>query len=145
VNTWTRGWTAASNGEGLLSAVCSLATLSFRREDVPVVRRFATAFGVRAGMGGAQLQDFVLAVSEAAACALSHGPGVARLRLWSTGARVLCEIDGAAALSVHGPGAVERGDLDLLRHWVLKQLCDHVDVEPGPCGVTVRFAMMTAA
>jgi hypothetical protein len=143
VNTWTPGWTA-SDGEGLLSAVCSLAKLTFRRDDVPVVRRFATAFGASAGMGSAQLPDFVLAVSEAAACAVSHGPGAARLRLWSTRTRVLCEIQGAAALSVQGPGAVGQGDLDLLRRWLLKQLCDHVHVEPGPSGVTVRFSMTVA-
>lgn len=143
MNAWLRG-PMASNDEGLLSAMCSLAKLTFRREDIPVVRRFAAAFGVRAGMGSGQLPDFVLAVSEAAACALSHGPAAARLRLWSTGARVLCEIHGAAALALHGPGAVEQGDPDVLRHWLLRQLCDHVGVEPGPSGVTVRFSMTVA-
>jgi hypothetical protein len=143
VNTWMPGWTA-SNGGGLLSAVSSLAKLTFRRDDVPVVRRFATAFGVRAGMGSAQLPDFALAVSEAAACALSHGAGAARLRLWTTGTRVLCEVHGATVLSVQEPRAVGQGDLDVLRHWLLRQLCDYVHVEPGPCGVTVRFSMTVA-
>jgi hypothetical protein len=143
VNTWLRG-SMASDDEGLLSAMCSLAKLTFRREDIPVVRRFATAFAVRAGMGSAHLPDFALAVSEAAACALSHGPTTARLRLWSTGARVLCEIHGPAALATRGPGAVGRGDSDVLRHWLLRQLCDHVAVEPGPSGVTVRFSMTAA-
>jgi hypothetical protein len=143
VNTWLRGWTAG-NGEGLLSAICSLAKVTFRREDIPVVRRFATAFGIRAGMGSGQLPDFVLAVNEAAACALCHGPGAATLRLWSTGTRVLCEIHGAAALAVHGPGAVAQGDPDVLRRSLLRQLCDHVGVEQGPGGVTVRFSMTVA-
>jgi hypothetical protein len=133
---------AASEGEQLLSALCSLAKLSFRRQEIPAARRFATEFGVRAGIaGGRPAADFVLAVSEAAACALSHGPGTARLRLWSTGARVHCEVRGEGLLPVRGPGAAEQGDTDTLRRWLLKQICDHVSFEPGPWGVTVRFSV----
>ena len=140
MNTWTRGWTA-SEGEHLLSAMCSLAKLTFRRQEVPAVRAFAAAFGVRAGLASGQLPDFVLAVSEAAASAVSHGPAIARLRLWSTGARVLCEIRGECMLSVPGPGAAEHGDTDTLRRWLLKELCDYVSFEAGPHGVTVRFSV----
>jgi hypothetical protein len=140
VNTWTRGWTA-SEGEQLLSAMCSLAKLTFRRHEIPAARRFATEFGVRAGIASGQLTDFVLAVSEAAACALSRGPGTARLRLWTTGARVHCEIRGEGMLPVHGPGGVEQGDTDTMRRWLLKQICDHVSFEPGAYGVTMRFSV----
>jgi serine/threonine-protein kinase RsbW len=135
-----RGWTA-SEGEQLLSAMCSLAKLTFRRQEIPAVRRFAAAFGVRTGMAGGQLTDFVLAVSEAAASALSPGPGTARLRLWSTGARVLCEVHAEGTLSASGPRAIEQGDAETLRRWLLKRLCDHVSFEPGPSGVTVRFSV----
>lgn len=141
MNTWMLGWTA-SEGEQLLSAMCSLAKLSFRRQELPAVRRFAAEFGVHAGIGGGQhAADFVLAVSEAAACALSHGPETARLRLWSTGARVHCEVRGEFMLLVHGPRWAEHGDTDRLRRRLLKQVCDHVSFEPGPHGVTVRFSV----
>lgn len=140
-NTWMLGWTA-SEGEQLVSAMCSLAKLSFRRHEIPAVRRFAAEFGVRAGVAGGQLAaDFVLAVSEAAACALSHGPGTAQLRLWSTGARVHCEVRGEGMQPVRGPGGAEHGDTDTLRRWLLKRICDHVSFEPGPHGVTVRFSV----
>ena len=140
VNTWMRGWTAGE-GEQLHSAMSSLAKLTFRRQEIPAVRRFARAFGVRAGMEGGQLPDFVLAASEAATCALSHGPGVARLRLWSTGAHILGEIRGEDMLPVRGPGGVEQGEADTLRRWLLKQVCDHVSFEPGGYGMTVRFSL----
>lgn len=139
-NTWMLGWTA-SEGEQLVSAMCSLAKLSFRRQEIPAARRFATEFGVRAGIAGEPAADFVLAVSEAAACALSHGPGTARLLLWSTGARVHCEVRGEDMLPVRGPGGAEQGDTDTLRRWLLKRICDHVSFEPGPYGVTVRFSV----
>jgi serine/threonine-protein kinase RsbW len=139
-NAWLRGW-MVGEGEQLLSAMCSVAKLRFRRQELPAVRGFATEFGIRAGMAGARLTDFVLAVSEAAACALSHGAATAGLRLWSTGTRVHCEIRGEVMLPVDGPGRAEQGETDTLRHWLLKQLCDHVSLEPGPYGVTARFSV----
>jgi serine/threonine-protein kinase RsbW len=142
-NTWMRDWTA-SEGEQLFSAMCSPARLSFRRQEIPAVRRFATEFGIRAGMAGVRLADFVLAVSEASACALSHGAGTARLRLWSTGTRVHGEISGEGMRPVDGPGRAEQGDTDTLRRWLLKQICDHVSLEPGPYGVTARFSVTVA-
>jgi hypothetical protein len=134
----------AGPGEHLLSAEFSLARLTFKRADLPVVRRFGTAFGARAGMGGIRLTDFVLAVSEAAACAVSHGPCTATLRLWTTGTRVLCEIRGDGVLLGHGPRAAEQGDAEALRRHVLHQICDHARVETGPYGVTVRFSIAVA-
>lgn len=130
--------------QDLLSAEFSLARLTFKRADLPVVRRFATAFATRAGMAGTRLGDFVLAVSEAAACAVSHGPCTARMRLWTTGARVHGEIRGDGMLLGHGPRAVEQGDAEALRRHVLQQICDHARVETGPYGVTVRFSITVA-
>lgn len=127
--------------ERLLSAERSLARLTFRRGDLPAVRRFATAFATQAGMGGTRLADVVLAVSEAAACAVSHGPCTARLRLWTVGPRVFCEIRGDGMLLGHGPRAVGQGDAEALRHRLLQQICDHARVEAGPCEVTVRFSI----
>ena len=141
MNTWMLGWTAGQE-EQLLSAMCSLAKLRFRRQEIPAARRFAAEFGARAGIAGGQhAADFVLAVSEAAACALSHGPGTARLRLWSTGARVHCEVRGEGMPPVRGPGGTENRDADALRRWLLKRICDHVAFEPGPYGATVRFSV----
>lgn len=128
-------------GESLLSAEYSLARLTFRRADIPTVRRFATTFGARAGMETAALADFVLAVSEAAACAVSHGPCTARLRLWKAGTRVFGEIRGDGMLLGHGPRAVEQGDAEALRRRLLQRVCDHARVESGPYGVTVRFSI----
>ncbi len=140
MNAWMRAGTA-TDGEQLVSAMCSLAKLTFRRQEVPAVRRFAAAFGLRAGMGPAQLAEFVLAVSEAAACAVSHRPGTARLRMWSTGARVLCEVHGEGMMFARGPGAFGQGETQAMRRRLLRQLCDHVLFDQGPSGVTVRFSV----
>jgi hypothetical protein len=132
-------------GERLLATECSVAKLTFRRRDVPAVRHFARAFGARLGMRSARLSDFALAASEAAACAVSHGPCAARMRLWTTGARVCCEIRGDGIRLGHGPRAVEHGDADAMRRRLLERICDHASVESGPYGITVSFSMTVAS
>lgn len=135
MNTRMRG-----QHEPVLPVPGALAEQTFRHADIPGVRRAAAVFGSRAGMGAAQLTDFVQAVSEAAACAVAHGPCTARLRLWTAGSRVFCEVSGDGMLMVDRPYGVA-GDAERLRHWLLRQLCDHVSVEPGPQGITVLLSM----
>ena len=75
-----------------------LAERTFRQDDVPDVRRFAEAFGARAGLQSARLTDWVLAASEAVACATAWGPGITRVRLWMTGRRAFCEVRADAMM-----------------------------------------------
>ena len=139
MNTRIRGGNAI-DGQ-FLAAACSLAPKTFRQADIPAVRHFASLFGARAGMGAPRLADFMLAVSEAAACATSHGPCTARLRLWTTEFRTMCEVRGDGTLLRQEPDPARRGDVEALRRWLLHQLCDNVSVDDGPQGVTVRFSM----
>jgi hypothetical protein len=136
MNARMRDW-RVTDGQMAPSGAHSLAERTFRRGDIPSVRRFATEFGTRAGMRAARLSDFVLAVSEAAACAVTRGPCTARLRLWASGARVFCEAHGDS-LSERGPGGPGRPDeAEALRRRLLRQICDYACVESGPDGVTV--------
>ena len=97
MDTRRRGWWP-SDGRLPLAESRWLAERTFRRDDVPAVRRLAEAFGARAGLGSARLADYVLAVSEAATCATAWGPCIARVRLWMTGRRVFCEVRGNAMI-----------------------------------------------
>jgi serine/threonine-protein kinase RsbW len=140
MGTKTRGNGNAGNGR-VLSAARSVEERTFDRVDLPQLRRLAAGFGARAGMCATCTDDFVLAVSEAAASAISHGPHPACLRLWAVGKRVFCEIRGGAMVREHGLTAIRQGDVETLRLWVLEQVCDDVAVATGPDGVTVRFSM----
>lgn len=140
MNAQMRGQNISSQ-HPLLPVARSLAEQTFRQPDIPAVRRAAAASGSRAGMGPAQLADFVQAVSEAAACAMAQGPCTARLRLWTAGGRAFCEIIGDGMLMTGGPWGARHGDAEKLRRWLLQRLCDHVSVDSGPQGVTVRLAM----
>jgi hypothetical protein len=139
MNTRMRDW-RVTDGQMALGGAYSLAERTFRRGDIPSVRRFAMEFGTRAGLGAARLSDFVLAVSEAAACAVTRGPCTAKLRLWASGARVFCEARGEGP-SDRGPGGASGpgrpDEAEALRRRLLRQLCDYACVESGPDGVTV--------
>jgi hypothetical protein len=139
MGTKMRGNGNAGNGR-VLSATRSVEERTFDRADLPQLRRFAAGFGERAGMRTACADDFILAVSEAAASAISHGPYPAWLRLWSVGKRVFCEIRGAT-VHEHDLVAIRQGDAETLRLWVLEQICDDIAVSTGSDGVTVRFSM----
>ena len=136
----TDGW---RRGSGRLPLPGTrLAEQTFRQSDLPAIRRFAAEFGARAGVDAGRHTDFVLAVSEAAACALAYGPRSARLRLWTAGTRAFGEIYADEMLPRQGPRGVRQDGAETLRRWLLRQLCDDVSVEPGPHGATVRFSVM---
>jgi len=142
-----RDW-RASEGRLARGVTLWLAERPFRRGDVPAVRRFARAFGGRAGIGPARLGDFVLAVSEAAACATAAGPCTARVRLWMTGTRAYCEVRGDGRLlrrSAAGSTLAGRaGEEEALRRWLLRRLADHVSLASGPDGAWVLLSMRVA-
>jgi hypothetical protein len=138
----------ASGSRLPLNAPQRLTERAFRQGDVPAVRRFTRAFGLRTGMGPGRLDDFVLAVSEAAACATAVGPCTARVRLWVTGARAFCEVRGNGMLlrrSARGTAAAGRpGEEEALRRSVLGQLSDYVSIASGADGVRVQLSMRVA-
>src|SRR5215472_7289311 len=86
----TNGWRLGSGWLPLPDT--SLAEQTFGQSDLAAIRRFAAEFGARAGVEAGRHADFVLAVSEAAACALAYGSCSARLRLQAVGTRAFGEI-----------------------------------------------------
>jgi hypothetical protein len=138
-NTWMRPW-RESDAQLPLGSARSPSERTFRHADVASVRRFAGEFANRTGIGAQQLADFVLAVNEAAACAVAAGSSTARLRLWTAGARAFCAVSGDS-MPHQGPGGGRQADVEALRRWLLRQLCDYVSVQSGPDGVTVLLSM----
>lgn len=141
------GW-HASEGRPSLSEPRWLAVRAFRQGDVPAVRRFAQAFWTRAGIASARLTDFVLAVSEASACATAWGPCTARVRLWLAGNRAFCEVQGDGMLVRRAPDTGRAGgrpgEAEALRRLVLQQVSDYVSVASSPDGVRVILSMTVA-
>ena len=140
----TRYWPAS--GEKPASGPHWIAERTFRRGDAPELRRFAQAFGWRAGLRSGQVPDFVLAVNEATACAIAYRPGTARVRLRAAGTRVYCEVYADAPM-MRGTGAWglpqggRQGEEDALRQRVLRQVCDYFCVTSGPRATWVLLTM----
>jgi anti-sigma regulatory factor (Ser/Thr protein kinase) len=119
---------------------------SFARGRITLLRRTVTEHARRHGLTGGRLEDFVLAVNEVATNAVLHGGGHGRLRMWSHGGRLWCEV------SDEGPGlpAGWMGDgrpPERLDHrgrglWLTGMLCDQVMIVSGPAGTTVTFAAL---
>jgi anti-sigma regulatory factor (Ser/Thr protein kinase) len=92
-----------------------------------------------------QREDLRLAASEIAANAFRHGRRPVSARVWADRRRMVCEITDsgtsfddpfAGFLPAHGPD-LGRGGMGL---WLARKLWDHVDLLPGPDGLTVRLS-----
>jgi anti-sigma regulatory factor (Ser/Thr protein kinase) len=92
-----------------------------------------------------QQEDLHLAASEIAANAFRHGVRPVSARVWGDGDRIVCVIsDRGTSYSdpfsgfapAHGPD-LSLGGMGL---WLARKLWDHVDVLPGPTGLSVRLS-----
>ena len=88
--------------------------------------------------------DLHLAAAEIAANAFRHGTRPVGARVWSDGDRIVCVITDSGTsygdpfsgfLPAHGFD-LSRGGMGL---WLARKLWDHVDVLPGPAGLSVRL------
>jgi hypothetical protein len=148
MNTRMRTGGQANEGQLLPGEPRWLSERSFRQGDVPAVRRFTRAFGLRAGVASGRLSDFVLAASEASACVTARGPCTARIRLWTGGQRAFCEARGDGLLirrtSSFDQPAGQRDEEEALRRLVLQQVADYVSVAGSPEGIRVLLSMTVA-
>lgn len=111
------------------------------RADLAEIRGFAASWARRAGLPPERIGDLVIVVGELTANTLAHtgGPGV--LRLWVSGGEVVCQVDDGGQITDPRAGmrrpdpAADGGHRGL---WVVRQLCDRVEISTGPAGATVR-------
>jgi anti-sigma regulatory factor (Ser/Thr protein kinase) len=92
-----------------------------------------------------QQEDLHLAASEIAANAFRHGVRPVSARVWGDGDRIVCVIsDRGTSYSDPFSGFLPAHGLDLSRGgmglWLARKLWDHVDVLPGPAGLSVRLS-----
>ena len=92
-----------------------------------------------------QAADLHLAAAEIAANAFRHGIRPVSARVWSRGNRIVLVIaDRGTSYGDPLSGFVPAHGLDLsaggMGLWLARKLWDHVDVLPGPAGLTVRLS-----
>jgi anti-sigma regulatory factor (Ser/Thr protein kinase) len=108
------------------------------------VRDFTAAWARRAGIPPRQVSDLVIAVAELAANTLAHTSGPGTLTLWATDDEVICQVQDQGHITDPWAGRFRPapdapgGGRGL---WVVRQVCDRVEIRSGQAGTTVRVYM----
>ncbi|MDX6343510.1 MAG: hypothetical protein QOH87_3648 [Trebonia sp.] len=113
------------------------------RSDLSQVRALVLRQARQAGLTEGRANDLVLAVSEVAANTLRHTRSPGTLAIWHDEEEVVCEIhdegtidDPFAGWRKPPPGASGGHGL-----WIVRQVCDLVELTSDAGGTTVRMHM----
>jgi anti-sigma regulatory factor (Ser/Thr protein kinase) len=113
------------------------------RSDLSQVRALVLKHAREAGLAEGRANDLVLAVSEVAANTLRHTRSSGTLAMWHDDDEVVCEIhdEGTIADPLVGsrrPAPDANGGHGL---WIVRQVCDLVELTSNATGTTVRMHM----
>ena len=113
------------------------------RSDLSQVRALVLERAREAGLAEGRANDLVLAVSEVAANTLRHTQGPGTLAIWHDADEVVCEIRDSGTIS--DPQAGQRkpppGASGGHGLWLVRQVCDLVELISDASGTTVRMHM----
>lgn len=120
----------------------TLLNLEFDLGTITQVRHLVEESAEETGLGGADLEDFVLAVHEAVTNAVRYGRAPWGIALWRAAGVLRCQVTD------QGPGIppeVLNRDQMIVRYgyggrglWLMNRLAD-VDIQTGPEGTTVQL------
>ncbi len=109
--------------------------------DLSGARQLVMSEGERAGLTPRRRDRFTLAAHEATANAVRHGGGSGELTIWRDGDDLVCQVHSALPLADAMAGRrAPQPEATRGRGLVLvNEICDLVQVSPGPDGTTVRM------
>lgn len=131
---------AAAGSLPLTSPPANARTIGYR-DDLAAVRRFTAVQAQRAGLRPARVTDLVIAVNELAANTVAHTAGPGTLTIWSTPSEIICQVSDTGHIT--DPLAGTRPGLpgSHIGLWVVRQICDLVEIQTSPAGTTIRLHM----
>jgi anti-sigma regulatory factor (Ser/Thr protein kinase) len=96
-----------------------------------------------AGLPEARVQDLVLAVSEVAANTLRHTRSSGTLAIWHDTDEIVCEIRDSGTITNPDQGARKPPPGSSGGHglWLVRQVCDQVELISDDSGTTIRMHM----
>jgi anti-sigma regulatory factor (Ser/Thr protein kinase) len=109
--------------------------------DLHRLRRFASTCEAVACLSRERLDEFVFAINEAATNALKYGGEPRWLRIWRSGPTLIAEVSSRGFISDPFVGR-RRPSATVVRGrglWLLRQLCDLVELRRTQSGTTVRM------
>ncbi|MEO3874445.1 ATP-binding protein [Nonomuraea sp. B12E4] len=123
----------------------TLLTQSFTLLDITKLRHAVAGQAEACGLSGPRLDDFVLAVHESVVNAVEHAGGHGHFRLWAVDGVIRSEtIDrGPGIPDGYVKGHRRPSDQTSTGRgiYLIRRLCDAVDLRTGPGGTTVRLTM----
>jgi anti-sigma regulatory factor (Ser/Thr protein kinase) len=113
------------------------------RSDLSQVRALVLQHARVAGLTESRAHDLVLAVSEVAANTLRHTKAPGTLAIWHDADEVVCEVHDEGTIAdpragQHKPPPGASGGHGL---WLVRQVCDLVELTSDANGTTVRMHM----
>ena len=113
------------------------------RSDLSQVRALVLQHAREAGLTEGRANDLVLAVSEVAANTLRHTRSPGTLAIWHDAEEIICEIHDEGTITDplvgrHKPPPGASGGHGL---WLVRQVCDLVELISDADGTTVRMHM----
>lgn len=113
------------------------------RSDLSQVRALVFQQARRAGLAESRANDLVLAVSEVAANTLRHTESSGTLSIWHDRNEVICEIhdEGTITDPLVGTRRPVRDASGGHGLWIVRQVCDLVELTSDARGTTVRMHM----
>jgi anti-sigma regulatory factor (Ser/Thr protein kinase) len=119
------------------------AELTFTIQELGALRRFVFQGATEASLDADRAHDLVLAVNELATNSVRHGGGTGTLRMWAEAGALVCEVlDSGHITEAHLGAAPPPPEQHTGRGlWVVKQLCDLVEIRSTPGGSIVRVHM----
>ncbi|MFF3444269.1 anti-sigma factor RsbA family regulatory protein [Streptosporangium sp. NPDC002721] len=114
--------------------------------DLSLMRRWVSAWAVTAGLPDGQIDKLLLAVNEVATNAVEHGGGHGEIRLWTDGPAVGCDVTDPGHMDTPFPGYLPPDPTGPRGHgmWVVRQVCDLVEIRAGRPGTQVRLHLSGA-
>lgn len=113
------------------------------RSDLSQVRALVLRKAKDAGLTEGRANDLVLAVSEVAANTLRHTRSSGTLAIWHDEGELVCEIHDAGTITDPSVGQRRPTPDATGGHglWIVRQVCDLVELTSDGNGTTVRMHM----
>jgi anti-sigma regulatory factor (Ser/Thr protein kinase) len=117
------------------------------RSDLSEVRALVLTRAREAGLSEARANDLVLAVSEVAANTLRHTRSSGTLAIWHDEDEIVCEIRDGGTITDPLAGTVRPAPDANGGHglWLVRQVCDRVELTSDGNGTIVRMHMSLRA
>jgi anti-sigma regulatory factor (Ser/Thr protein kinase) len=111
--------------------------------DLRQVRSLVASVAGGAGLPPARCTDLVIAASEVAANTLRHTSGGGIVRLWETGAELMCQLEDSGHITDPLAGQWRPADDLPGGHglWLVNQVCDLAEIHSSELGTTIRLHM----